>query len=148
MHGRKWETFNETKVIFRQWEHVFAADQKTSLLAVLFGLSDASLRRSSLREDFDTRVADDRIMESSGGNFAGVVPEHTRVSRVLAVCSFDRTGGHAVLNLSKGKLLSFICVRVRKNLSTERLGRMKEQSRERTNGITEGQTNEGEREEE
>ena len=36
MYGRKWETFGEAKVIFHQWEHVFAADQKTLLLAVLF----------------------------------------------------------------------------------------------------------------
>ena len=33
--GREWETFNEAKVIFHRWEHVFAADQKTSLLALL-----------------------------------------------------------------------------------------------------------------
>ena len=82
-------------------EHVFAADQQTSLLAVLFGLSDASLRRSSMREEYDTGVADDRRMGSSDGNLAGVIPEHTRSSRVLAVCSFDRTGGAAIMNLSK-----------------------------------------------
>ena len=35
MYGRKWETFDAAKVIFHQWEHVFAADQKTSLIAVL-----------------------------------------------------------------------------------------------------------------
>ena len=65
-----------------------------------FGLSDASLRRSSLREEYDTGVADDRRMGSSDGNFAGVIPEHTWGSRVL-VCSFDRTGGAAVMNFSK-----------------------------------------------
>ena len=75
----------QAKVIFHQWEHVFAADQKTPLLAVIFGLSHASLRRSSLREEYDTGVADDRRMESSDGNFAGVIPEHTWRSRVLAV---------------------------------------------------------------
>ena len=35
MYGRKWETFNEAKVIVHHWEHVFAADQKTSLLVVI-----------------------------------------------------------------------------------------------------------------
>ena len=45
MYGRNCETFNEAKVNFHQWEHVFAADQQRSLLAVLFGLSDTSLRR-------------------------------------------------------------------------------------------------------
>ena len=35
MYGRMWETFNEAKVIFHQREHVFAADQKTSPLAVI-----------------------------------------------------------------------------------------------------------------
>ena len=41
-----------------------------------FGLSDASLRRSSLRTEYDTSAADDRRMVSSGGNFTGVIPEH------------------------------------------------------------------------
>ena len=35
MYGRKWETLNEANVIFHQWEHVFAADQETSMLAVI-----------------------------------------------------------------------------------------------------------------
>ena len=35
MYDRKWETFNEAKATFHQWEHVFAADQKTPLLAVI-----------------------------------------------------------------------------------------------------------------
>ena len=78
IYGKKWETFNEAKVIFHQWVQVFAADQQRSLLAVLFGLSDASLRRSSMREEYDTGVADDRRMGSSDGNLAGVIPEHTR----------------------------------------------------------------------
>ena len=34
MYDRKWETFNEAKVIFHR-EHVFAADQKTTLFAVI-----------------------------------------------------------------------------------------------------------------
>ena len=34
MYAQKWETFKEAKVIFHQREHVFPADQKTSLLAV------------------------------------------------------------------------------------------------------------------
>ena len=63
MYGRKWETFNEANVIFHQGEHVFAADQKTSLLAVIL--------------DYLMRVADDRRMGSSDGNFAGIFPERT-----------------------------------------------------------------------
>ena len=64
---------------------------------------DSSRERSktSLREEYDMGVADDRRMGSSDGNFAGVIPEHTWGSRVLAVCSFDWTGAAAVMNLSK-----------------------------------------------
>ena len=99
MYGRKWETFNEAKVIFFPWEHVFAADQKTSLLAVIL---DYLMHHCDAQacEKNTTRV-DDRRMGSSDGNFAGVIPEHAWGSRVLAVYSFDRTGGAAFLNLSK-----------------------------------------------
>ena len=54
-----------------------------------FGLSDASLRRSSLREENDKGVADDRRMGSSDGKFAGVIPEHTCASRDLALAHFS-----------------------------------------------------------
>ena len=56
MHGAKLETFNEAKVIFHQWENVFAADQRTSMLAVLLECCDAPQRRSGLRQDRDTRI--------------------------------------------------------------------------------------------
>ena len=70
MCGRKWETFNDAKVIFHQWEHVFAADQKTSLLTwVLQTIAEWC-----------------RQMATS----------------LVSVCSFDRTGGAAVMNFSKG----------------------------------------------
>ena len=113
-----------------------------------FGLSDASWRRSSLREEYDTGVADDHRMVSSDGIFAGVIPEQTW--GVSSSCSvfFGQDWRCCGYEHFKGKLLSFICVRVRKNLNMRRLGRMKEQRKERTNGITKGHTNEGEREDE
>ena len=64
-----------------------------------FEFFDVSLRRSSLREEDDTGVADDCRIGSSDGQFAGVIPEHYR--GLEAVCSFDRTGGAPVMNLSK-----------------------------------------------
>ena len=65
MYGRKWETFNEAKVVFHQWEHVFAADPKTLLLAMLLGYLMHHCDAQNLREEYDTGVADDRRMESS-----------------------------------------------------------------------------------
>ena len=69
MHGRKWETFNEARVTFHQWEHVFAAGQRTSLLLVLLECL------VHVREDFGTGLADDRRMGSSVGKFTCVIPE-------------------------------------------------------------------------
>ena len=113
MYGRKWEAFNEAKIIFRQWEHVLAADQKTTLLAVLLDYLMHHCNAQACEKNVATGVADDRRMGSSHSNFAGVIPEHTWRSRVLAVCSFDscRCCGYEPF---KGKLLSFLCVRVRK----------------------------------
>ena len=112
MYGAKLETFNEAKVIFHQWENVFAADQKTSMLAMLLGSCDAPQRRSGLRQERDTDLADDRRMEPSGGNFACVIPNHRCESRILSVRFLDRVGGVLAVNLSKAFFLPFICVRV------------------------------------
>ena len=93
LHGRKWETLNEAKVIFHQCEHVFAADQKTSLLAVfldyLMHHCDAQACEKNTTRVLQT-IAE---LGSSDGNFADVIPEHTWGSHVLPVCPFDRTGG-------------------------------------------------------
>ena len=77
MYGRKWETFNEAKVIFHHWEHVFAADQKTSLLAVLLDFLMHHCDARACEKNTTTGVADDCRKVSSDGNFAGVIPTHT-----------------------------------------------------------------------
>ena len=78
MYGRKWDTFNEAKIVFHQWEHVFAADQKKSLSVVLLDCLMHHCDAQSLREECDTGVADDRRLASSDGKFVGVIPEHTQ----------------------------------------------------------------------
>ena len=97
--GRKWETFNEAKVIFHQWERVFAADQKTSLLAVLL---DYLVRHCDGQacDQITTLVL--QTIADWGRQMASTLVSSQNIplgSRVLGVCSSDWTGGAAVMNL-------------------------------------------------
>ena len=118
MCGRKWETFNKAKVIFHQWEHVFAADQKTSLLAVLLDYlmhhGDAQACVKNTTRVLQTITEWGRQMASS------LVSSQNKlgVYRVLAVF-FGQDWRCCGYEHFKGKLLSFICVRVRRKLEHE-----------------------------
>ena len=96
MNDRKWKALNEAKVIFHNGSTALLQTRRRHLLAVLLDYLMHHCDAQACEEN-TKRVADDRRTVSSDGM---VIPEHTWRSQVLAVCSFDMTGGGAVMNLS------------------------------------------------